>query len=145
MTALAASRDRREPARAEVEAANALVVEVAEVQPAVRTDDEAVWIVDLRIGVPGDTGADDDRDVGRHGKRGDGECGGDAGATCEHRSAIINASRDVTRVNEKKAAPLPERRFELSVGWRLGGRGHHRFDAVGIERLDDEELFGHGP
>jgi hypothetical protein len=65
IAALAASRDGGDLSSTTIQAANALVVQVTEVQAAVRTDDEPVRIVDLRIGVSGGAGADDDGDSGR--------------------------------------------------------------------------------
>src|SRR5205807_9865308 len=50
--------NRRQLFRREVEAANALIVEVAEIQPAVRPDNEAIWIGNLCVGVARRAGAE---------------------------------------------------------------------------------------
>src|SRR5207245_11274947 len=47
ITLLAAAGDRRERARFQIEAANAMVVDFAKVQRAIRPDGEAVRIIDL--------------------------------------------------------------------------------------------------
>ena len=57
-SAFAAAGNRRQLFRRKIEAANALVVEVAEIQAMVRPDDEAVWIGDLRVGVTRRAGAE---------------------------------------------------------------------------------------
>jgi hypothetical protein len=49
---LPVSRDRRQAARFEIEPPDPLVIEIAEVERAVRADDHAVWIVDLRVRIP---------------------------------------------------------------------------------------------
>ena len=56
---LAAPRDRRHAPRGEIEPADALIVEIAEVQRAVGPDDEAIWIVDRGVRVAGRTGPDE--------------------------------------------------------------------------------------
>src|SRR5260370_32169385 len=50
MTALAGTCDDNDALRGEVQPADALVVEIAKVQAAVGADDQAVRIVDLRVG-----------------------------------------------------------------------------------------------
>ena len=59
--ALAVTGDRCQPLRREIEAPNALVVEIAEVQGAVGSDHLAVGIVHLRLGIAGHAGADERR------------------------------------------------------------------------------------
>ena len=65
VAALAVAGDVARPARLQIEPADPLVVEIAEVQRAVRADGDAVRIVDLRIGVAGCAGADQRGDDGR--------------------------------------------------------------------------------
>ena len=58
---LAVAGDRRRSARLQVEPSDALIVEIAEVQRAVRSDHETVRVVDLPIRIPGGTRADERR------------------------------------------------------------------------------------
>ena len=50
MAPFAVPGDRGRVARLRVEATNPLVVEVAEVECAVRSDNDTVWVIDLPVG-----------------------------------------------------------------------------------------------
>jgi hypothetical protein len=64
---LSIARNGSEAFGREIQAPNALVIEVTEVQRAVGTDHQAIRVVDLAVGISGRPGTDESSDA--HGRR----------------------------------------------------------------------------